>query len=280
MTDPHSTARLRNKDFKLLSELTESQVGIKMPASKKTMIETRLRKRLRILGIGDYSRYTEYLLSEHGRAHELQHFINAVTTNKTSFFRESRQFDLLRDILKEDASFSVPGILKAWSAASSTGEEAYSIAMVLEQHRLVHSQTDYRVLGTDISSSVLKTARQAIYSHEDIHSIPPMYMKSSLLRGKGDRIRQVRIHPDIRDGVRFMQLNLLHERYPVDHDFNFIFCRNILIYFEKHKQEGIVQRLISHLKPGGYLFMGPTEGLLEAHRQLTRLSTSVFRKPA
>lgn len=271
--------RLKDRDFRQLAAFIESQIGIRMPRSKRSLIETRLQKRLRALDMNDYGHYIEYLFSIEGKTRELPFFIDEVTTNKTSFFRESTQFDLLAALLREDRGLTQRHGLTAWSVASSTGEESYTLAMIFEEHRKLDPLFFYSVIGTDISSSVLATAKTAVYDMKDLDAVPDAFVKPYFLRGTGSRTGQIRIHPIIRKNVRFSQINLLGDEYRIETGLGVIFCRNVLIYFDKDRQEKIVRRLIDHLRPGGYLFMGPTEGLLDAHRPLSRVAASIFRKP-
>jgi chemotaxis protein methyltransferase CheR len=253
---------LSERDFKRLAGLIEQHTGIRMPIGKRTMAEGRLRKRVRALGLADCRAYCELLFEQGGLGDELVNLINVVTTNKTDFFREPDHFDFL-------ARHAVPRLiererrgnrtLKLWSAASSIGAEAYTLAMVLSEMAPRYRGLRFGVLGTDISTDVLVQATRAIYPSEMVEPVPEAMQSRYLMRSRDPERREVRIVPELRRLVRFRQLNLMDATYPVDRDVDVIFCRNILIYFDKATQKAVLDRLFDHLRPGGYLFLGHSE---------------------
>lgn len=272
---------LSNQDFMRLSEFIRSFCGIKFPPAKKAMLEGRLRKRLMALNFQSFGRYCEYLFGLEGAESEYMHMIDAVTTNKTDFFRESDHFDyLVETALPEIVRDGVgPGKrLHVWSAASSTGEEPYTLAMVLSEFAQGCAEFQFSILGTDISSAVLEKARRAIYDQEKATSIPMTLRRKYLLKGKDKNKGLVRIIPELRASVEFKRLNLMEDDYGIEEPMGIVFCRNVLIYFDRQTQEKIIQRLSNHLMPGGYLFVGHSENLHGMDLPLIQTSTTVYRK--
>jgi chemotaxis protein methyltransferase CheR len=268
------------KTFSRIAGLIQREVGIKMPESKFTMLQGRLQKRLRYLGMASYHDYADYLFSPEGTEREMDHLINAVTTNKTDFFREPRHYDIL---LKE----VLPRLLKratlrrrihVWSAACSTGEEPYTLAMILSEFRENHRGFDFSILGTDISTRVLDKAREGIYEEDEVQPIAPPLRKKYLLRGKDENRGLVRIAPEVRSLVRFQRVNLLDRNYGIREAMDTIFCRNVIIYFDRSTQERVMNSLIANLRPGGYLFMGHSETLNGMKLPVVPVALTVYRK--
>ncbi|MBC7952538.1 MAG: protein-glutamate O-methyltransferase CheR [Rhodospirillaceae bacterium] len=276
-----STVGLSGRDFKRLAEFVQGYAGIKMPATKKSMLEGRLRKRVRALGLGSFDQYCRHLFDEGGWDTEVTHLIDAVTTNKTDFFREPEHFRFLADIaLPEMAALGI-GMQKplmAWSAAASIGAEAYSIAMLLADFAAAQRGFRFSVLATDICTEVLETAHRAIYSEEMIAPVPMDMRKRYLRRAKDSASHTVRIAPDLRSRVTFARLNLIEGPYELDLAAHLLFCRNILIYFDKPTQEAVVGNLCWHLLPGGYLFIGHSESIAGFDLPLRQVATAVFQR--
>lgn len=271
------------KDFERIADLIGREVGIKLPAGKRLMVEGRLRRRLRALGMASFSAYGDYLFAGDGLQAELVYLINAVTTNKTDFFREPEHFDILQNRLVPDLVALRRGermpLLKIWSAASSTGAEAYTTAMVLADLAARRHDFKFAVLGTDISTDVLAQAERAVYPTEQIAPVPPP-MRARFLMSPRDPARrhEVRIVPELRRLVRFERLNLMDTSYPFDSDVDVIFLRNVLIYFEKSDQEAVIRRLVGHLRPGGYLLLGHSESMIGTSITLRQVAPAVFQK--
>jgi chemotaxis protein methyltransferase CheR len=266
---PAAYDRLTDKHFAAIAQVIETRVGIKLPQTKRTMVEGRLRKRVRALGLAGLSAYGAQLFDHGGFDSELVHLIDCVTTNKTDFFREPSHFQFLRDVAVPQLMQlhgGRPSNLKIWSAACSTGAEAYTAAMVLQD--LVNAGKDsasrdfhFSILGTDISTEVLHEARTAIYQRAFVAPVPAPMQQRYLMRAKDPRQDVVRITPELRRKVHFERLNLMDEAYPFDRDVDVIFCRNVLIYFDKATQAAVLTRLVSHLRPGGYLMLGHSESM-------------------
>ncbi|MBF0328061.1 MAG: protein-glutamate O-methyltransferase [Nitrospirae bacterium] len=277
---------MKLKDFERLSRFIETELGIKMPTTKKTMIESRLQKRLRILGLKSFDEYCEYLFSGDGMEEELVHMIDMVTTNKTDFFRESSHFDyLVQKVLPEMIKESGSGVMNtfmAWSAGCSTGEEPYTLAMVLSEFGLRYPglSFQYMILATDISTRVLQAASKATYAEDRISPISLELRKKYLLRSRDREQGLVRFVPELRSHVRFRRLNFLEGDFGMREQFDVIFCRNVFIYFDKQTQEDIMSKFCRHLKPGGYIFIGQSESFTGTDLPLKRVNPSVYKKVA
>lgn len=255
-----------------------------MPASKKTMLTSRLQKRLRALGLHSFKDYCDYLFSPGGVEHELIHMIDLTTTNKTDFFRESTHFDFLvqtavPDLLKNSGS-GVRKPLSIWSAGCSTGEEPYTLCMVLHEfaQRFPGLDFGYSILATDISSRVLETARRGIYSEERVEPIPVELRRRYLLRSKDKRNGLVRIVPELREHVHFRRVNFMDEDFGFRENFDIIFCRNVIIYFDKETQERLFRKFASYMNVGSYLFIGHSETLSGFDVPLTKVAPTIYRK--
>lgn len=269
-------------DFERISSLVGETIGIRLTPQKRLMVESRLRKRFRQTERAGFADYCRFLFDEGGLETEMVHLVDAITTNKTDFFREAEHLDLMeRQIVPEllmRRSEPHP-VLKVWSAASSNGAEAYSIAMIL--HGMINAGRPFRyaVLGTDISTAVLETARQAIYPAEAIAPVPRHLAERYILRGRSpERGDQVRIAPPIRRRVLFERMNLMDETYPYDRDVDIVFLRNVLIYFDKTDQEAVVDRLLRHVRPGGFLIVGHAESMIVREGPVQQVAPGVYRK--
>jgi len=273
---------MADAEFSLFSNLIYSQLGIKMPPSKKLMLTSRLNKRVKALGCGSYKDYYDFIMNERGASFEFNRMIEAVTTNKTDFFRESAHFDILvREVLPELTAgerFKRTGELKVWSAGCSTGEEAYTLAMVLSEY-FPGNKREFNILATDISIKVLKTGVNAVYKEEAIEPLSLEMRKKYLLRGTGENSGLYRIVPELRKKVTFKQLNFMDDLFKVDRDFDFIFCRNVIIYFDKPTQVKLFEKIYNHLNPGGYLFIGSSESLFSVSDRFKPAGPTVYKKP-
>jgi len=272
--------QLHQKHFAKLARLMEDHTGIRLPAVKKTMVEGRLRKRMRALGHAKLDDYAAAIF-DHGQLDtEFVHLVDCVTTNKTDFFREPDHFDfLVNDAIPSLTKIRrSDGRLKFWSAASSIGAEAYTIAMVVAEEYGLNSNA-FVILGTDICTDVLKQAERAIYPKAMIDPIPPMLRKRYVMQSIDAAQQQIRIVPELRRLVIFKHLNLMDDTYPVDQDFDVIFCRNILIYFSKQVQSAVLKRLCVHLRLGGFLILGHSESLAGADQHnLSQVAPTIFRR--
>jgi chemotaxis protein methyltransferase CheR len=273
--------RLSDRHFRSIAELVETEVGIKLPAAKRLMLEGRLLKRVRALNYVDINEYVDHLFDADHFETELVHLIDCVTTNKTDFFREPTHFDFMRDIavpeiLRRRGRGTRP--LKIWSAACSTGMEAYTIAIVLDDLVTAGASFQFSVLGTDISTAVLKLAETGIYTAEMISPVPAELARRYFLSSRDPGSDEVRVVPKLRRSTNFMRMNLMDPSYPVDRDVDIIFCRNVLIYFDKPTQQKVVEQLCSHLRPGGYFIVGHSESMIHNDSiVLQQIQPTIFR---
>jgi chemotaxis protein methyltransferase CheR len=275
---PPSSDQLSGKNFKRLAELIQNYSGIKMPANKRTMLEGRLRRRMRATQIPTLNDYCAYLFDDDGLESEIVHLIDAVTTNKTEFFREPAHFQFLRNSALPAIAKSGRREIKAWSAACSTGAEPYTLAMVLEEHRRTHRGPDYSILCTDLCTQVLNQAVAGVFSEQMIDPVEMELRRRYVMRAKDTSRGLVRIVPELRSRLTFARLNLMDDAYPVDGDMDLIFCRNILIYFDKPTQSKVLRQLCEHLRPGGYLFLGHSESIVGIDLPVSQIANTVFQR--
>ena len=277
-------AAMSNREFARFAEFIYDQCGIKMPPAKKTMLEARLQKRLRVMGMHSFQDYADYVFSREGAGLELVHLIDVVTTNKTDFFREPAHFDyLVSTALHDLAQSRGVGFRKAlsiWSAGCSSGEEPYTLAMVLSEFAAQNHGFSYSILATDICTTVLDKARLAIYEEERVVPVPLPIKRKYLLRGKGAQKGLVRIVPELRGRIRFRRLNFMDDDFGLREPMDIIFCRNVIIYFDKRTQERLLNKFCRHLVPGGYLFMGHSETLSGLDVPLIQVASTIYRKPS
>lgn len=272
---------LSERSFSRLARYITNELGIKMPDTKLTMVQSRLMRRVRELGLPSVERYTEYFFDAEN-AHEREYFINAITTNKTDFFREPEHFDYLvqHAIPMLQSMSGETGIhLKVWSAGCSSGEEPYTLAMVLSEYGRSQSSFDFEILATDVSTRVLNIAQNGIYQQTHVGPVPPEMRKRYLMRGQNQSANLMRIVPALRRKISFHQLNFMKDVYNIRAVFDVIFFRNVMIYFDKPTQEAVIRRLCRCLVPGGYLFAGHSESLAGLDVPLNSVYTAVYRKP-
>lgn len=271
---------MSDESFYRFSEFIEAELGIKMPLAKKTMLQARLQKRLWKLDIESFDEYYNYVFSPEGRELELQQMIDVVTTNKTDFFREPNHFEyLVERVLPEIISrHGADRQYMFWCAGCSSGEEPYSLAMVLHDFSLQHPGFHFLILATDVSSRVLEKARLGIYEEENADPIPVEFRKRYLLKSKEREKSMVRISPEIRAFVRFRSVNLVRGEFGFRETMDIIFCRNVIIYFNRDIQEQVINRLYQHLSPGGYLFTGHSETLNGLSVPLKAVAHTVYQK--
>lgn len=276
------SSEISAKDFQRFSELIYDSCGIKMPPHKKTMLEARLRKRLRFHGMETFEDYSEYVFSPDGMKNELVSLIDVVTTNKTDFFRESAHFDFMTEValphLINTFQVGLDRPLRIWSAGCSSGEEAYTMAMVLSEVAEAIPGFKFSILATDISTLVLEKARQGIYSIDKVEPVELALKKKYLLRGKGAQSNMVRVVPELRSTVNFRRLNFLDSDFDITQKMDIIFCRNVIIYFDQATQKRLLHKLAGHLDSDRYIFMGHSETLNGLDLPLSQVSPSVYRK--
>lgn len=270
---------LSTDDFNRLSLFIYKQCGIKMPITKKTMLEARLQKRLRVLPFNSFREYCDYLFSQKGLDEELILMIDLVTTNKTDFFRESEHFEyLVNQALPEWERRTGGRRLTLWSAGCSTGEEPYTLSMVLSSYADTHPGFSFSILATDISTRVLEKAKAAVYEEEKVEPVPMQMKKKYLMKSKDRSNPLVRIVPELREKVSFRRLNFMDSDFAMREKMEIIFCRNVIIYFDRPTQERLLNQFCKQLSPGGYVFMGHSETLSGLDVPLTSVFPTVYRK--
>ncbi len=265
---------LGDREFARFRDLIFRVAGISMTPAKKPLVSGRLHKRLRHHGLNSYAEYLD-LLDQY--PDEMQIAIDLLTTNETHFFREPKHYDFLRHQLlpRYFAQESGRNALRIWSAASSSGQEAYSLAMLLNE---VVAQEQWEIFGSDISTRVLEQARAGVYSIDQAHEIPDAYLQSCCLRGVGSQAGNFAIDPALKSRVTFAQVNL-NETLPDVGRFDVIFLRNVLIYFQPETKREVIHRLLEKLRPGGHFIVGHSETLNGIAPGLQTVAASIYRKP-
>lgn len=271
---------LTDTEFNKLARFIFEEYGIKMPLEKKVMLQSRLQKRLRHLNMTTFKEYIEYVFNKEGKGEEVIHMIDVVSTNKTDFYREADHFEFLKEEalpdLCEGNDFYRP--IKIWSAGCSSGEEPYTLAFTLSDYQEKEPRMDYTILGTDISSRILRQANDAIYKEEKTTIIPMPVKKKYLLKSKDRGNPTVRVKAEIRKKVSFQRLNFMDESYAVPDTYDLIFCRNVLIYFSREVQELVINKLCQKLRPGGYFFLGHSESITNMNVPLDRVKPTIFKR--
>lgn len=269
--------KFRREDFKYISGLIYDQTGIVLADHKFDMMYGRLARRLRDLGLTTVESYIDYFSSPEGRD-ELPNLINAMTTNLTRFFREAHHFETLRhDCLAEKHAQAQAGAdrkVRIWSAGCSSGMEPYSIAMTMAASLPQLASWDALILATDIDTKMLDKGKAGLYPADDLSEVPAALRKRYARRAASGMV----VMDDVlKRHIRFRKLNLLHD-WPFKGQFDVIFCRNVLIYFDKETRDSLVARFVERLRPGGTLFLGHSEALAGEKAGLTNIGRSSFRK--
>lgn len=270
---------LNKKEFKQLSIFIENQTGIRMPESKRILLQSRLYKRLITLKMNSFEEYIQFIFSPEGRD-EIVCMIDFVTTNKTEFFREADHFDYLKNNILPKYMRETNGsfYLKCWSAGCSSGEEAYTLGIVFAEFAELDNRFDFFILGTDISTRMLRKAREGIYPCESVKCFPIDIMRKYLIKEIRENKMYVKFNPEIMRKINFQYLNLIDNYYNIPGMFDIIFCRNVLIYFDREIQEYILNKIILKLKRGGYLFLGHSESIFGIDLPLRQIVPTIFIK--
>ncbi len=275
------TASLSFDAYRALADLVYQHSRIHLGPDKKPMLANRLRKRLRALGLASYDEYCAVLRSAQG-PNEIEQLVDFISTNHTRFFREPEHFALLTDrllpeLLPRLAAEGSP--LRVWSAAASSGEEPYSLAMVLAEYFRERPAVGWHLEASDISHRMLAQAERGVYPLNPRHALPPELLRRYFQRGVGPQEGTCRVKAELRKRVRCRRINLFQAEYPVAKDQHVIFCRNVMIYFDPASRATLVQKLTRQLAPGGYLMIGHAESLMGIPHDLEAVRQSVFRKP-
>ena len=273
---------LSPESFARLAKYITDELGIKMPDSKMTMVQGRLLRRVRELGLASVEDYGKYFFAS-THTSEREQFINAITTNKTDFFREPAHFAFLTGValpqLAAAQKSAAPWRLKAWSAGCSSGEEPYTLAMVLSEYAAARTGFDFAILGTDISTRVLERARSGIYQEPQIAPVPPELRRKYVRQSRDRSDPLVRVVPELRRKITLHPLNFMDADYRIRDVFEIVFFRNVMIYFDRATQEAVIRKICRNLAPGGYLFVGHSESLAGLNIPVLPVEASVFRKP-
>jgi chemotaxis protein methyltransferase CheR len=270
---PLAGAGLSRGAFDRVRSLLLQRAGIRLTEAKYEMVSSRLGRRLRALGLASYDAYLELVESETGPENE--HFLNALTTNLTSFFREAHHFHHLQETWLPEVLASGRSTIRIWSAGCSTGEEPYSIAMALLD--LLPGDRRLSILATDLDSEVLARARDGVYPADRIRTLPQDVARRWFLRGSGPQAGLVRVRPELSASISFRRLNLF-EPWPMKKKVDAIFCRNVLIYFDKETQRPLVERFADQLVERGTLFIGHSETLFRLTERYESLGKTIYRR--
>jgi chemotaxis protein methyltransferase CheR len=267
------SAELSENQFRKISRIVHRLCGIHLKDGKQALVRARLMKRLRALKLSDFGEYIRLIESPEG-LEELGFMVDVMTTNKTSFFREPEHFNYLCERILPDLDARR---LRFWTAACSSGEEPFSLAVALREHLPDPHRRDLKILATDISTRMLERARRAVYSEDLVRGVPPKYLQQYFERVRDNGVPAYRVRADLRAMVRLGWLNLM-DPWPMRGPFNVIFCRNVMIYFDRPTQQRLIQRFWEILEPGGYLFVGHSEGLSAVSHRFHYVRPAVYRK--
>ncbi len=270
--------QLTDVQFQKFSALVYEKAGIYLKPEKKELLNARLGKRLRALGIDSFKEYYEYLMRD-ASGDELVQMIDVVSTNFTSFFRENSHFDLLvsRVLPEITASDRRQREIRLWSSACSSGEEPYTMAMVVADFLEQHPGWNFRLTATDISTKVLAQAHRGVYPDDRIAKVPPLFLKRYFQKGVGNSAGYVKVKETLRRCVTFSRFNLMHD-FPWREELDVIFCRNVMIYFNRETQQQLVAKFHRALVPGGYLFIGHSESITSLKHGFTQVDATAYQK--
>jgi chemotaxis protein methyltransferase CheR len=270
---------LSEAEFIRISTYVHQNFGIHLKGEKKDLVKSRLSKKVIEHGYDSYREYFDFVLSKEG-SDELINMVDALSTNLTYFFRESKHFDFLKEVVLPEIIREHPGenfSLRVWCAASSSGEEPYTLSMVIKECLETVGGCDFKLLATDISTRMLSKAKQGVYKSEAFKDVPPILHRKYFLRGEGKSQGFYKVKKKLSECITFNYLNLV-KPFPMKGPFDFIFCRNVMIYFDQETQQKVIDRMVLLLRPGGYLFMGMSEGLSGIRHTLKYVQPSIYRK--
>lgn len=279
----NATISLTEKEFSLFRELIYKEAGIALASGKQQLVESRLSKRLRTCNLTSFTQYYKYLNENDRNGEERLKMINALTTNKTDFFREQHHFDYLRStvfpMLEQKAKETGERRIRIWSAACSTGEEPYTLAMTVLDH---FGQTsfhgwDIRILASDVDTDVLKHAQKGVYAADRVSDVPREILKRHFLKTSKDPEAPVQVRPELQELITFRRINFIEPQWPINTFFDIIFCRNVMIYFDEPTQDRLLTRFADQLVPRGHLFIGHSESILRLDQVYTSLGSTIYR---
>ncbi|AYB34498.1 CheR family methyltransferase [Chryseolinea soli] len=270
--------RMDEESFARLSQYVTQTYGIQLPATKKSILENHLDEKVKNLAMSSYKEFVDFILNSGSSEDELLHVLDLITTHKTEFFREASHFQFLtQQFLPRHQQENNCDNLKIWSAGCSTGEEPYSLLMTLEEYKKIHPKLTYTLLASDISTRVMHTACHGEYDVEKMQTVPSGMRHTYFMCDKADP-KQVKIKPHYRTKIQYKRVNLMHDNYGLaKHDLDIIFCRNVLIYFEKPTQEQVIRKFCNLLRPGGLLFLGHSESVMGMNLPLSQVGNAVYQ---
>ena len=266
---------IADQEMLKLIDIIYKHSGIVLTPDKKSMVSSRLNKRLRANRLASFEEYLEFLRSSEDGALETTLMIDEITTNKTDFFREKQHFDFMTETLLPSLALSDWSVLNIWSAGCATGEEPYTLAMVLAEY--FGATRNFSITASDLSTQALQSAQLAVYPNQGGKSIPAALRHRYTLNGKGSQSGRFRIVPELRERVRFIHLNLIDRAWDVPSSIDMIFCRNVMIYFDKQTRGSLVSRFRRHLKPSGHLFIGHSETLAETSDRFVQVRPTIYK---
>ncbi len=269
---------LTDKQFVRLSDFIYNNYGIKMPPVKKIMLQSRLHKRLKALGMGSFDEYLTYVFDDHSHAEEVVNMIDVVSTNKTDFFREPAHFDFLMETALPHLMRNGSKRINIWSAGCSSGEEPYTMAICLNEFAEKNPGMDYSIKATDISTKVLQHAVSGVYAENRVDVIPLALKRKYFLKSKDQLEPKVKVVKQLRDKITFQRLNFMDNQYALNEVNDIVFCRNVLIYFDKKTQEAVIRKQCSKLRPGGFYFLGHSESTAGLDVPLRQIKPTIFER--
>lgn len=275
------TMHITDKEFQAFRKLIFHEAGISLSDAKRALVASRLARRLRHFGFTSYTQYYNHLMDQDPDGHERVQMVNCLTTNKTNFFRESHHFTFLREHvlpwLQEQVRQGTPARMRFWSAGCSTGEEPYSLAMTVREALPSLANWDLRILASDIDTSVLQAAERGIYTADRLDGVSDAQQRRHFLRGRGQWEGTYQVKPELQQIITFRRINLNEEPWPIRTRFHVIFCRNVVIYFNRETQRRLFERFADALEPNGYLIVGHSEALVGLSERFLPLRGSVYR---
>ena len=277
LTSPLIFNELSDKEFKFLRDIVFRECGINLTERKKALMQSRLLRRLKTLKLDNFEKYCDYLSNNYQE--ELVNLINCITTNKTDFFRESKHFDFLKEVVFPSIEKKGQNRIRIWSAGCSTGEEPYSIAITFAEYFRNKRMPDVKILATDIDTNVLEKAESGIYIYEEnVRGLGEDIIERYFQRGKGQDQDRLTVTDSIKNIISFRRLNLLGEDFPMKGMFDLIFCRNVIIYFDKPTKDKVVNKLFSYLSHDGYFFAGHSESLSGSPDKYYLVGNTIYGK--
>lgn len=262
-------------EYDQIRTLLYEESGISLGENKQSLVVSRLSKRLRELKLDTFGAYYEFVTQD-GSGEEFIRMLDLLSTNKTDFFREPKHFDYLREQILP--SLEREKRIRIWSSACSTGEEPYTIAITLHESVKNPALWDFSILASDISTRVLAHAAQGLYGEDRVQTVPPDVARRHFLKGRGQSAGLVKVKPHLSRAIKFRRLNLMSDHFPIKQPLDLIFCRNVMIYFDRPTQERLVAKFFRYLKPGGHLFIGHSESLQWLKHDFITIAPTIYRK--